>query len=94
VVLVGMGHPRWVDWDPVPHKQVTVVGIHGRGRETWRGAACHTYDVVHELLASGRFPAKKLLTHTFTLEDYAAAFDVLTHKGRHAAVHGAFRITD
>ena len=58
-----------------------------------RRARCHTYDIVHELLASGRFPAKKLLTHTFALEDYATAFDVMTHKGRHGAVHGAFRIS-
>jgi L-iditol 2-dehydrogenase len=94
VVVVGMGHPRWVDWDPVPHKQVSVVGVHGRGRETWRSRPCHTYDIVHELLASGRFPVGKLLTHTFPLEDYAGAFDVLTHKGRYAAVHGAFRISD
>jgi threonine dehydrogenase-like Zn-dependent dehydrogenase len=93
VVIVGMGHPRWVDWDPIPHKQLTVVGVHGRGQETWQGRACHTYEIVHDLLASGRFPAARLLTHTFSLEDYATALDVMTHKGRHGAVHGAFRIS-
>ncbi len=93
VVLMGMGHPRWVDWDPLPHKQITVVGVHGRGLETWRGVTCHAYHIAHELLASGRFPAKKLLTHTFALENYATALDVMTHKGRHGAVHGAFRIS-
>jgi len=41
----------------------------------------------------GRTGTAKLLTHTFPLEDYATAFDVLTHKGRHAAVHGAFRVS-
>jgi L-iditol 2-dehydrogenase len=92
VVLAGMGHPRWVDWDPLPHKQVTVTGVHGRGLETWRGRRCHTYEIVHELLDSGRFPAEKLLTHLFDLEDYATALEVLSHKGRHGAVHAAFRI--
>jgi threonine dehydrogenase-like Zn-dependent dehydrogenase len=44
-------------------------------------------------MAAGRFPSAKLLTHTFPLEDYRTAFDVLTHKGRHAAVHAAFRVS-
>jgi len=93
VVIVGMGHPRWVDWDPVTHKQLTVTGSHGRGIETWRGARRHTYEIVHELMGEGRFPAARLLTHVFPLEDYATALDVLTHKGRHGAVHAAFRIS-
>jgi threonine dehydrogenase-like Zn-dependent dehydrogenase len=93
VVQVGMGHPRWVDWDPLAHKQLTVVGSHGRGIEQWRGRQVHTYEIVHELLSEGRFPAGKLLTHTFPLEDYATALDILTHKGRHGAVHAAFRIS-
>ena len=93
VVIAGMGHPRWVDWDPIVHKQITILGSHGRGIERWKGKRVHTYDIVFELAAAGRFPAAKLLTHTFALEDYATAFDVLTHKGRHAAVHGAFRVS-
>jgi len=93
VVIVGMGHPRWVDWDPVTHKQITIMGSHGRGLEQWRGGRCHTYPIVQQLLAEGRFPADKLLTHVFPLEDYRGALDVLTHKGRHGAVHGAFRIS-
>jgi len=93
VMIVGMGHPRWVDWDPIPHKQLTVMGSHGRGIETWRGRQRHTYQVVHDLMAEGAFPADKLLTHVFPLEDYRTAFDVLTDKGRHAAVHGAFRVS-
>jgi len=93
VVLVGMGHPRWVDWDPLPHKQLTVVGTHGRGLETWRGVRRHTYEIVHDLLAEGRFPADKLLTHVYALEDYRTALEVLTNKGRHGAVHAALRVS-
>jgi len=93
VMIVGMGHPRWVDWDPVPHKQLTVLGSHGRGIEAWRGRQRHTYQVIHDLVAEGVFPADKLLTHVFTLEDYRTAMDVLTDKSRHGAVHGAFRVS-
>jgi threonine dehydrogenase-like Zn-dependent dehydrogenase len=93
VVQVGMGHPRWVDWDPVTHKQITLIGSHGRGLESWKGGRCHTYEIVHELLAEGRFPADKLLTHTFPLEDYRGAMEVLTHRGRHGAVHAALRVS-
>jgi threonine dehydrogenase-like Zn-dependent dehydrogenase len=93
VMIVGMGHPRWVDWDAIPFKQLNVMGSQGRGIEEWRGQPRHTYEIVHELMAEGRFPSEKLLTHIFPLEDYREALDVLTHKGRHAAVHAAFRIS-
>jgi threonine dehydrogenase-like Zn-dependent dehydrogenase len=93
VMIAGMGHPRWVDWDPVTHKQITIMGSHGRGIEEWRGRRVHTYQAVHDLMAEGRFPADRLLTHIFPLEDYRTALDVLTHKSRHAAVHGAFRVS-
>ncbi len=92
VVLVGMGHPRWVDWDPVTHKQIHIVGSHGRGREVWRGREVHTYEVVHALMGEGRFPADRYLTHTFALEAYREAFDTLIRKGATRAVHGAFRL--
>jgi len=93
IVLVGMGHPRWVDWDPIPHKQLTVTGSHGRGIEAWRGERRHTYRVVQDLMAEEVFPADRLLTHIFPLEDYRTALEVLTHKGRHGAVHAAFRVS-
>jgi threonine dehydrogenase-like Zn-dependent dehydrogenase len=92
VVIIGMGHPRWVDWDAIPYKQLHVMGSHGRGLEVGGGRRRHTYEIVHELMAEGRFPSGKLLTHTFPLEDYKTALDVLAHKGRHAAVHAAFRL--
>jgi threonine dehydrogenase-like Zn-dependent dehydrogenase len=69
------------------------MGSHGRGVEQWRGRRMHTYDIVHELTAEGRFPADKLLTHIFPLEDYRTALEILTSKGRHGAVHAAFRIS-
>ena len=93
VMIIGMGHPRWVDWDPVTHKQLTILGSHGRGIESWKGGRRHTYEVVRDLMAEGRFPADKLLTHIFPLEDYRTALDVLTHKGRHDVVHAAFRVS-
>jgi len=87
-----MGHPRWVDWDPIPHKQITVVGSHGRGIETWRGRRLHTYRVVHELMAEGRFPADRYSSSGKTCVSNRSALEVLTAKGRHAAVHAALRI--
>jgi threonine dehydrogenase-like Zn-dependent dehydrogenase len=93
VMVVGMGHPRWVDWDPVTYKQLTIMGSHGRGVDVWRGERKHTYSIVHDLMADGRFPADKLLTHIFPLADYRTALDVLTHKARHGAVHAALRVS-
>jgi len=94
VALIGMGHPRWLDWDPIPHKQLTVAGSHGRGIDEWQGRRWHTYEIVQTLMTQGHFPADKLLTHVFPLEEYKTALEVLTHKGRHGAVHAAFRVSE
>jgi threonine dehydrogenase-like Zn-dependent dehydrogenase len=92
VMIVGMGHARWVDWDPVTHKQLTILGANGRAYEPSDPARRHTYELVHEMMLDGRLPTDGLLTHTFPLSDYKQAFWTATHKGRTSCVKAAFRI--
>ncbi|MBN2582954.1 MAG: zinc-binding dehydrogenase, partial [Planctomycetes bacterium] len=92
VVIVGMGHARWVDWDPVTHKHLTISGTHGRAREASDPERRHTYQIVHEMMLDGRIRTDGLLTHTFPLADYRDAFRTVTSKGRTRCVKAAFRI--
>jgi L-iditol 2-dehydrogenase len=92
VMILGMGHPRWVDWDPVTYKQLTIMGSHGRSHEAGDPQKRHTYQLVHEMMLDGRLKTDGLLTHTFPLADYKHAFKTVTQKGRTRCVKAAFRI--
>jgi len=92
VMLVGMGHARWVDWDPVTHKQLTIGGAHGRAFEPSDPRKRHTYEILYEMILDGRVKTAGLLTHTFPLSDYKDAFRTVTRKGRTGCVKAAFRI--
>ncbi len=92
VVIIGMGHARWVDWDPVTWKHLTIMGVNGRAFEAADPARRHTYQIVHEMLLDGRLKTDGLLTHTIPLADYRSAFQVLANKGRTGCVKAALRI--
>lgn len=92
VLLVGMGHARWVDWDPVTHKHLTIIGANGRAFEKSDLRRRHTYQIVHEMMLDGRLKTDGLLTHTFPLRDYQQAFRTVLGKGRTSCVKAAFRI--
>ncbi len=90
VVLVATGHGRGADLTAVWFRELTVLGAYGRQEETFEGRRVGTYELVHELMRSGRLAVTKLLTHTFPLEDYKTAFHVAMAKARHRAVKVAF----
>jgi threonine dehydrogenase-like Zn-dependent dehydrogenase len=92
VLMVGMNHPRWVDWDPVTHKHLTIRGAHGRAFEAGDPRQRHTYEIVHEMMLDGRLKTDGLLTHVFPLSDYQQAFRIVTGKRRSNCVKAAFRI--
>jgi threonine dehydrogenase-like Zn-dependent dehydrogenase len=90
--IVGMGHPRWIDWDPITHKQLTILGAHGRAYEESDPGRRHTYRIVHEMMLDGRLKTDGLLTHTFQLADYRQAIETILDKARTGCVKAAFRI--
>jgi threonine dehydrogenase-like Zn-dependent dehydrogenase len=94
VMIVGMGHARWVDWDPVTYKQLRIRGAHGRGFEKNdpAGQGRHTYEIMHELMLDGLVKTDGLLTHTFPLADYRHAFQTVLRKGPTGCVKAAFRV--
>jgi threonine dehydrogenase-like Zn-dependent dehydrogenase len=90
VVLVGTGHGRGVDLTPIWFTELTVIGAYGRQIETFAGRRIGTYQLVHELMAAGKLPLGRLLTHKFRLEDYREAFWAGLNKSAYKAVKVAF----
>jgi len=90
MVLLATGHGRGVDLTPIWFTELTVVGSYGRQRERFEGREVGTYQLVHELMTSGKLDLRRLLTHTFRLGEYRRAFGVGMNKARHEAVKVAF----
>jgi len=90
VVLLATGHGRGADLTPVWFTELRIQGAYGRGEESFNGRRVPTYKLVHELMAATKLNADELLTHTFPLADYRAAFAAATGKGRSHCVKAAF----
>jgi threonine dehydrogenase-like Zn-dependent dehydrogenase len=90
VVLVATGHGRGVDLTPIWFTELTVVGAYGRQIEQHAGERIDTYALVHELMAAGKLPVGRLLTHTFRIGQYREALGVGLSKAAHRAVKVAF----
>jgi threonine dehydrogenase-like Zn-dependent dehydrogenase len=90
MVFLATGHGRGVDMTPIWFTELTVLGAYGRQRERFEGRRVGTYELVHELMGSGRLTVGGLLTHTFRIGEYRRAFRVGMDKARHEAVKVAF----
>jgi 2-desacetyl-2-hydroxyethyl bacteriochlorophyllide A dehydrogenase len=73
VVLEGIsGQPGGIDSDTVVLGHLRVHGVFGASRNAWRW--------VTELFASGLLETKPLVSHSFPLEEHAAAFAALSDR--------------
>jgi 2-desacetyl-2-hydroxyethyl bacteriochlorophyllide A dehydrogenase len=73
VVLEGIsGEPGGIDADTVVLGHLRLHGVFGASRNAWRW--------VTELFAAGLLDTKPLVSHSFSLEDHAAAFAALTDR--------------
>ncbi len=74
VVLEGIsGQPGGVDADEVVLGHLRVQGVFGASRNAWRW--------VTELFAAGLLDTQPLVSHSFPLEEHAAAFAALADRG-------------
>jgi threonine dehydrogenase-like Zn-dependent dehydrogenase len=90
VVVVGIKFaPLQVDLTPVWYQEVALLGTYAHGVELWRGHLRHTYDIVIDLLRSGRLQAESLITHRFRLEQWKEAIRTAQDK-RTGAIKVAF----
>jgi threonine dehydrogenase-like Zn-dependent dehydrogenase len=89
-ILIGTGDGVGVDLTPIWFRELTVRGIYGRAEERWNGRRIGTYQMVHELMASGRLDVAAMLTHTYRLGEYRQAFAAAMHKTARGAMKVAF----
>jgi len=102
MVMVGTGHGGSVDLTPIWFRELEVIGAYGRQVEDRpegrlrleEGRAIGTYQLVHELMLSGKLPGQELLTHKFRLDEYRSAFETAMGKGRHKAIKVAIDFRD
>ena len=74
VVMVGftLGMVK-VDLNPIWYQEVNLVGSHTFGVEWWDGKTVHTFDLVIDLLRSGKIDPRPLITHRFPFEEHRRA---------------------
>ena len=86
VIMVATGSGRGADLTPIWFRELSVIGAYGRQIENFAGRRIGTYKIVHEIMQQGKLDLRPLLTHTFRLEDYAAALDTAMFKAGHRAI--------
>ncbi len=87
VLLLGCAAEfRKLDLTLLWARELEVRGFVGYGRESWRGEALHTYEVVLRLLAEGALPVERMVTHVFPLEQYRNALSAAANRRRSEAV--------
>jgi threonine dehydrogenase-like Zn-dependent dehydrogenase len=91
VVALGTSQITFVDTTALWFKEVQVVGAFGRSFDTWSGGTAHTYEIVMQLAMQGRLSLAGLLTHTFAIADYRAAFAAHTARGKSGLFKAAFK---
>ena len=93
-VMVGAGaRLAGVDISSLWFRELTIAGSSGcaTGPDPRRGGErVRTYALALELLASGRYPTAGLLSHTFRLADWKAAFGTAFDKRATGSVKVAF----
>ena len=91
-VAVGTSQIALVDTTPLWFNELTVLGAYGRQREdSAPGPPRHTYDLVLEMMASGKLATDGLAPRVFPLTDYRPALRLLMSSSGRALVKAAFR---
>jgi threonine dehydrogenase-like Zn-dependent dehydrogenase len=82
---------RGLDWTPLWLKELTMRGTLAYGAHGHGGASLNAFHEAADLIAAGRAPIGRLLTHQFPIADYANALKAARAKGAGNSVKVAFR---
>jgi threonine dehydrogenase-like Zn-dependent dehydrogenase len=86
LVKAGVHAPgRW-EWSPLYFKEISWVGSNAFGVEEVEGERQHGIAHYLDLVASGRVDLTGMLTHTFRLEEWQAAFLTIADQGTTGAI--------
>jgi threonine dehydrogenase-like Zn-dependent dehydrogenase len=90
IVQLGLSSMARCEWTPLYVKEVRWVGSNAFGIEEVDGERKHGIAHYLDLAAAGRVDLAGMLTHTFALEDWRAAFRALIDQGETGAIKVAF----
>ncbi|MGQ0823710.1 MAG: zinc-dependent alcohol dehydrogenase [Actinomycetota bacterium] len=90
LVKAGVHGPTWWEDTPLYFKEISMVGSNAFGIEEVEGVRQH--GIVHylDLVAADRVDLQGMLTHTFRLEEWRAAFAALATQDTSGAIKIAF----
>ncbi len=90
LVKAGVHGPTSWEWTPLYFKEISWVGSNAFGLEEVEGARKHAISHYFDLVEAGRIDLTGMLTHTFALDDWRAAFTVLATQASSDAIKVAF----
>jgi threonine dehydrogenase-like Zn-dependent dehydrogenase len=90
LVKAGVHGPTWWEDTPLYFKEIAMVGSNAFGVEEVDGVRKHGIEHYLDLVAAGRIDLSGMLTHTFPLDDWRAAFTALATQDVSGAVKVAF----
>jgi threonine dehydrogenase-like Zn-dependent dehydrogenase len=90
IVQLGLSSMARCEWTPLYVKEVRWVGSNAFGIEEVDGERKHGIAHYLDLAAAGRVDLAGMLTHTFALEDWRAAFRTLIDQDETGAIKVAF----
>jgi len=91
LVKAGVHGPTSWEWTPLFFKEISWVGSNAFGIEEVEGVRQHGIAHCLDLVADGRVDLSPMLTHTFGLDEWREAFEVLATQGASGAIKVAFR---
>jgi threonine dehydrogenase-like Zn-dependent dehydrogenase len=83
------GQTSW-EWTPLYFKEISWVGSNAFGMEEVAGVRKHGIQHYLDLVSAGRVDLTGMLTHTFALDDWRAAFAALAQQDTSGAIKVAF----
>ena len=90
LVKAGVHGPTSWEWTPLYFKEINWVGSNAFGFEEVDGVRRHGIAHYLDLASSGRVDISDMLTHTFVLDDWRAAFTALATQDESGAIKIAF----
>ncbi len=86
IVKMGVHGPTEWEWTPLYFKEIAWVGSNAFGMEEVDGVRKHGIEHYLDLVQTGRIDLGPMLTHTFRLDEWRAAFGVLADQERSGAI--------
>jgi threonine dehydrogenase-like Zn-dependent dehydrogenase len=90
LVLMGVNQPWGFNMTPLWYKDVEIRGSVFSGRESHNGEFTETFDIAMDMIEADTIPYKEMITHRFTLSEFAKAFDVLADRDLSQAIKVIF----